>query len=46
MERMAAFHAVDWLSLIANGALYLALGIAFYRACERRAFQQGLLGQY
>lgn len=40
------FQAVDALSLVANAVVYFALGLAFYRACERRAFDRGLLGQY
>jgi ABC-2 type transport system permease protein len=40
------FQAFDWLSLVVNALVYLALGVAFYRACERRAFDRGLLGQY
>jgi ABC-2 type transport system permease protein len=37
---------LDWLSLIANAALYFTLGLVFFRWCEQVARRQGLLGQY
>ena len=38
--------AADWLSLVANGAAYFALGLLAYGAAERRAIARGLLGRY
>lgn len=43
---LASFQPLDWASLVLNAAVYLALGVGFYRLCERRAFDRGLLGQY
>lgn len=42
----ASFGAGDWAALAANGAAYFALGLAAFRAAERRAMARGLLGQY
>lgn len=43
---LADFGAADWLSLLLNSAVYFALGLTAYLACERRAMNRGLLGQY
>ena len=43
---LAAFGPSDWLSLLLNGAVYLAAGLAAFRLAERRAVNRGLLGQY
>lgn len=40
------FGALDGVSLLLNAAVYFALGIAFFKLAERRAFDRGLLGQY
>lgn len=43
---LADIGARDWLSLLANSAVYFALGLGAYLLCERRATRRGLLGQY
>lgn len=42
----ADLGARDWVSLAANAAVYLALGLWAYRAAEGRARRRGLLGHY
>ena len=36
----------DWLLLLLNAAVYFLLGVMIFKACERRAMNRGLLGQY
>ena len=43
---LADFAARDWLSLAANGTVYLLLGLLAFGLAERRATGRGLLGQY
>ncbi len=43
---LSSFATVDWVSLVASGAVYLALGLLVFRLCERRAMERGLLGHY
>jgi ABC-2 type transport system permease protein len=43
---LAAFGPRDWLSLAANGATYLGLGLVAFGVAERRDRNRGLLGQY
>ncbi len=40
------FGLRDWLSLAANGTVYLLLGLVAFGLAERRATGRGLLGQY
>lgn len=40
------FSVSDWALLVLNAAAYFALGIFAYGLAERRAMNQGLLGQY
>ncbi|MCT8138515.1 ABC transporter permease [Anaerobacillus sp. CMMVII] len=36
----------DYLSLLANSAIYMALGLIVFHQCEKIAMKKGLLGQY
>jgi ABC-2 type transport system permease protein len=36
----------DFVSLIANSIIYMALGLIVFHRCEKIAMQKGLLGQY
>lgn len=43
---LASISWQSWLLLVLNAAVYFALGLLFFKLCERRAMARGLLGQY
>lgn len=45
-QTLASITANDWISLLANSAVYFGMGLGAFLLCERRALKRGLLGQY
>ena len=43
---LSSFTGSDWASLLANGFVYLAVGLVIFKLLERRAMRRGLLGHY
>lgn len=43
---LSSFSGGDWVSLLLNGVVYLAVGLVIFKLLERRAMSRGLLGHY
>ncbi|MET3698536.1 ABC-2 type transport system permease protein [Bacillus oleivorans] len=43
---LSSFSVLDYVSLLANAAFYLLLGLLVFFKCEKNAMEKGILGQH